>query len=93
MLAAEGVADLTSGEVAPHAGGGFQAEGAAAGEQDAVDLIGDVPGTEGVDLLRAAGGAADVDAADGALLAQDRGAAGDGARNRKRARREFRECR
>ena len=42
MLAAEGVADLACGEVAAHAGGGFQAEGAAAGEQDAVDLIGDV---------------------------------------------------
>ena len=40
-------------------------------------LVGHVAGTEGVDLLRAAGAAADVDAAHGALLAQNGGAAGD----------------
>ncbi len=79
VLAAEGVAHFTSGQVAAHTGGGFQAEGAAAGQQDAVDLIGDVAGAEGVDLLRAAGASADIDAADGALLAQNGSAAGDGA--------------
>ena len=44
-----------------------------------MDLIGDVSGAEGIDLLRAAGASADVDAADGPLLAQDGSAAGDGA--------------
>ena len=44
VLAAEGVAHLAAGQVAAHAGGGFQAEGAAAGQQDAVHPIGDVAG-------------------------------------------------
>ncbi len=77
VLAAEGVADFATGQVAAHAGGGFQAEGAAAGEQDAVHLVGHVAGAEGVDLLGAAGAAADIDAAHGALFAENRGAAGD----------------
>ena len=77
VLAAERVADFAIGQIAPHAGGRFQAEGAAAGEQDAVHLIGHVAGAERVDLLGAAGAAADIHAAHSALLAQNRGAAGD----------------
>src|SRR5450759_417900 len=50
----------------------------AAGEQYALRPIGDVAGAEGVDFLRAAGAAADIDAAHGALLAEDGGAAGNG---------------
>src|SRR5690348_2572436 len=44
-----------------------------------MDLIGDVSGAEGVDLLRSAGTPADIDATYGALFAQDGSAAGDGA--------------
>ncbi len=40
-------------------------------------LIGDVAGAESVDLLGAAGAAADIDAAHGALFAENGGAAGD----------------
>ena len=78
MLAAEGEAHLAAGQVTAHAGGGFQAEGAAAGQQDAVHAVRDVAGAERIDFLRAGGAAADIDAAHGALLAEDGGATGDG---------------
>ena len=55
----------------------FQPESAPAGQQNSMHLIGDVAGTEGIDLLRAAGAAAYVHAAYSALLAQDGGASGD----------------
>ena len=71
------IAHLAARQVAAHAGRRFQPESAPAGQQNAVHLIGDVAGTEGVDLLRAAGAAAYVHASHGALLAQDGGASGD----------------
>ena len=77
MLAAEGVADLLTREVAPHAGRRFESEGTAARQQDSVHLIGDMARTQGVHFLRAASAAPDIDASHGAAVAQDRGAPGD----------------
>src|SRR5206468_1243048 len=77
VLAAESEAHFARRQVAAHTRGGFQSEGAAAGQQNAVHLVGDVAGAKHVDLLRAAGAAADVHAAHRARFAENRRAAGE----------------
>ena len=77
MLAAEGEPDAAPRQVAPHAGSRFQSECAAAGQQDGVDAIGHVGRIEGGRFLGSAGRAANVHSAHGALLAENRRAAGE----------------
>jgi hypothetical protein len=78
VRAAECKSHFTIRQVAPDTGRGFEAKGAAPRQRDAVYAIGHVQRAEGVDLLCAAGAAANIHARDGALLAQNRGATGDG---------------
>jgi len=77
VLAAEGEPDAAPRQVAPHAGSRFQSECAAAGQQDGVDAIGHVGRIEGGRFLGSAGRAANVHSAHGALLAENRRAAGE----------------
>ena len=63
-------------QVADHAGGGIEAEGAPAGEHDGVDAVDEVDRIEEVGLARARRRAAHVDATDRAILGEHDGAAG-----------------
>jgi len=71
-------ADAFVFQVAAHAGGRFQSKGAAAGQQDAMNLFGHVARTEGVDFFGAGCRPANVHSRHSSRLAQDGGAAGDG---------------
>ena len=77
---AHGKADATLFEVGHHSVGGGQAVGAATAEHDGVGLLDEVKGSKKVGLTGAGCGAANVDAADRALRAEDHGAARDGYR-------------
>ena len=69
--------DLVVRQVAPHAAGGLQSERTAMpARRDGVNTVRNVAGTESFDVLRAAGAAADIDAAHGASLAENGGTAG-----------------
>ena len=74
-----GEADAALFEVAHDAGADVEAVGAAAGEEDGVDLLDERFRSQERRLAGAGRSAADVDAGDGALLAEDDGAAGGGA--------------
>ena len=70
-------ADLALVEIAHHAAGGVEAEGAAARQHDRVDALDAVRRIEQLDVARAGRAAAHVDAGDDAVGAgQDHGAAG-----------------
>ena len=77
---AHGKADATLFEVGHHPVGGGEAVGAASAEDDGVGLLDEVKGSKKVGLTGAGCGAANVNAADRALWAEDHGAAGDGYR-------------
>jgi phospholipid/cholesterol/gamma-HCH transport system permease protein len=64
-------------QVTPHATGGFQAESAAAGQQNAMNPAGHVTRVERGSLLGAAGGTADVHPGHGSLFTKDYSASGE----------------
>ena len=64
-------------QIAAHAGGRLQPEGTAAGEENAMHFVGEVPRIEDGRFLGAAGGSADIDSAHCALRTENRGTAGD----------------
>ena len=63
-------------EIAHHASGGLQAIGAAAGQQDGLDLLDGIGRIKQVSFPGTRGGASHIHAAHSAILAQDDGAAG-----------------
>ena len=77
---AHGKADASLFEVGHHPVGGGEAVGAASAEDNGVGLLDKVKGSKKVGLTGAGCGAANVDAADRALWAEDHGAARDGYR-------------
>ena len=77
---AHGKADASLFEEGHHAIGGGEAVGAASAEDDGVGLLDEVKGSKKVGFTGAGSGAANVDAADRAVGAEDHGAARDGYR-------------
>ena len=75
--ASEREADATLGEVPHDAGRRFEAERAAAGEHDAVDLLHEVAGAQQIGLVRAGRAAAHVDTGNGGLVGEHDGTACD----------------
>ncbi len=73
---ADPVARVFLFEIAHDSGGGAEAVGGASGEDDGVDFVDLVGGSEEVGLAGAGGGAADVDSGGGSGFAEDDGAAG-----------------
>ncbi len=65
-------------QVAPDAAGGFQAEGAAAGQKNAMNLVRNMTRFERGSLLGAAGGSADIHPGHGSLFTEDNGTSRDG---------------